>query len=146
MQKSTSDPEGLNPCQLMDYLKQLVVNKRTILNEIFIRRVISAIFFSLFNYWALKSYTKGKRGDGPYRDSFRFLTFFEDLHRNGFEYAIYSFFLYRVGADHYILNPTRVELNSKSWKGVQEDAEINYDVLETLLDLAYGILEYLEKY
>jgi len=146
MQESTSKPERLNPRQLMDFLKQFVTRKRTILNEVFIRRAVSAIFFALFNYWALKSYIKGKRGNGPYGDSFRLSTFFEDLLSKGFDYAVYPLFLYRVGADHYILNPTRVELTSKPWKGVQEDIEINYDVLETLLDLAYDILEYLEKY
>ncbi len=58
----------------------------------------------------------------------------------------YTLSLYRVGADRYILNPTRVELTSKLWKGVQENVEINYDILETLLDSAYDILECLEKY
>ena len=58
----------------------------------------------------------------------------------------YPLFLYRVAADHYILNPTRAELADKPWKGVQENVEINYDVLETLLNLAYDILKYLEKY
>ncbi len=146
MQESSSNPERLNPRQLMDHLKQFVANKRTTLNEVFIRRIVSAVFFALFNYWALKSYIKGKRGDGPYGDSFRLSTFFEDLLSKGFDYAIYPLFLYRVGADHYILNPTTVVLLSKPWKGVQENVEINYDVLEMLLESAYDILDYLEKH
>lgn len=146
MQESASNPERLNPRQLMDYLKQFVTSRRAILNEVFMRRIISAVFFAPFNYWALKSYIKGKRGDGPYGDSFRLSTFFEDLLSKGFDYVIYPLFLYRVGADHYILNPTRVELTSKPWKDIQENVEINYDILETLLDLAYETLEYVEKY
>jgi len=146
MQESASDPEKLNPRQFIDYLKVFVDNRKTVLDEVFIRRIISVIFFALFNYWALKSYIKGKRGDGPYKDSFRFNMFFEDLLRQGLEYAIYPIFLYRVGADHYILNPTRVELTSKPWKGEQDDVKICYHALEKLIDLAYDILEYLENY
>jgi len=146
MQESTSNPERLNPRQLLEYLKQIVANRRNALNEVFIRRIISAIFFGIFNYWALKSYIKGKRGDGPYGDSFRFPSFFEDLLSAGFDYAIYPLFLYRVGADHYVLNPTEVELQSRPWKGVRDYVEISYDILEKLLESAFDILDYLEKH
>ena len=117
----------------MDCLKEVVASKRGALNEVFIRRIVSAVFFALFNYWALKSYIKGRRGDGPYGDSFRLLTFFEDLLSKGFDYAVYPLFLYRVGANHYVLNPTTVVLLSKPWKGVRENVEINHDVLELSL-------------
>ena len=90
MQESASNPKRLNPRQLMDYIKQFVTNERTILNKVFIRHTIGAIFFALFNYRALKSYIKGKRGDSPYGDSFRLSTFFEDLLSKGFDYAIPS--------------------------------------------------------
>jgi len=79
-------------------------------------------------------------------DSFRLSTFFENLLSKGLDYAIYPLFLYRVGADHYIPNPTTVVLLSKPWKDVQENVEINYDVLEMLLESAYDILDYLEKH
>lgn len=146
MQEGASEPERLNPRRFIDYLKRFVINKGTVLDEVFVRRAISALFFALFNYWGLKIYVKGKREDGPYGDSFRLQTFFEDLLSNGLDYAVYPIFLYRVSADHYVLNPTRVVLLSRPWKGTQENVEINYNVLVTLLDLAYDILEYLEKY
>lgn len=145
MQGCTSNPERLNPRQLIDYLKQVIVDKRDSLNEVFIRRIISAIFFALFNYWAIKNYAKGNRGNGPYGDSFKLSTFFEDLVNKGLDHAIYPIFLYRVAADHYVLNPTRVELLTRPWKSLQENIEINYEVLDKLLRLAYEVLEYLEK-
>ncbi len=92
MQESASNPERLNPRQLIDYLKQFATNKKAALNEVFIRRIISAVFFALFNYWALRSYIKGKRGDGPYEDSFRLSIFFEDLLSKGYDYTIYPLF------------------------------------------------------
>ncbi|MCE4610580.1 MAG: hypothetical protein F7B17_01250 [Desulfurococcales archaeon] len=89
---------------------------------------------------------KGKRGDGPNSDSFSLSMFFEDLLARGLDYAIYPLFLYRVGADHYILNPTRVVLLTKPWKGREEDVEINVKILDRILELSYEILEELEKY
>jgi len=146
MHESSSDTERLNPRRFIDHLKHVVSSREIVLDEVFVRRAISALFFSLFNYWAIKSYARGKRGNGPLRDSFPLSAFFEDLLRSGLDYAIYPLFVYRVGADHYTLNPTTVVLISKPWKGRQENVNISYSVLEKLIELSYDILDYLERY
>ena len=59
---------------------------------------------------------------------------------------MFTIYLYRVAADHYTLNPTKVVLRSRPWKDVVKDVEINDTALEMVLDSACDILEYLEKY
>lgn len=146
MQTGAQDSERLNPRKLLEYLERLLKNKNYILDEVIIRRVISAVYFALFNYWSLKSYLKGQRGNGPLKDSFWFSEFNKYLLSQGLDYAVYILYLYRVAADHYTLNPTKVILTSDPWKGDEREVEINNTVLERVLASAYDILKYLEKY
>ena len=146
MQAGTQNPEKLNPRRLLEYFMGILGNERYKLSEVVIRRAISAVYFALFNYWSLKSYLKGLRGNGPLRDSFWFSTFNEYLLKQGLDYAVYTIYLYRVAADHYALNPTKVVLTSKPWKKEEKEVEINYDALEMVLESAYDILEHLENY
>ncbi len=137
-------PERLNPRKLIDYLADL--RNRHALDEVAIRRIISAVYFALFNYWSLKSYIKGLRGGGPLKDSFQLSVFHEHLLRRGLDYAVYTVYLYRVAADHYTLNPTKVKLTSRPWRGEEKEVEIDEMVLERVLESARDILEDLEKY
>ena len=145
MQPGTLDPESLNLRRIIEYFKD-ILNRSGELDEPVIRRIISATYFALFNYWSLKSYLKGQRGHGPLSDSFWFSTFHEHLLRQGLDYAIYAIYLYRVAADHYALNPTRVVLIGKPWKDMEVEIDINHISLEKVLEAADDILEYLEKY
>ena len=145
MQEGSQNPERLNLRELLRYLSQLVADKKP-LDEVFTRRIISALYFALFNYWSLKKYYKGKRGDGPYWDSFWFSKFHEHLLREGLDYAVYTLFLYRVVADHYALNPTRVILTSRPWKNMEEEVIIDDKALRKALESAYDVLDYLEKH
>ena len=146
MQASIPNPEKLNPRRLLEYFRRMLENEKHRLDEVVIRRIISAVYFALFNYWSLKSYLKGLRGSGPFRDSFWFSMFNEHLLKQGLDYAIYTIYLYRVAVDHYTLNPTKVILTSKPWKEEEKEVEINDAALKMVLDSAYNILEYLEKY
>ena len=103
-------PERLNPRKLLERLRQLVSKQGESLDEVFVRRIISALFFALFNYWAAKAYAGGRRGTGPQGDSFQMSEFLEDMAAMGLDHAAYSLFIYRVGVDHYILNPATVAL------------------------------------
>ena len=146
MRGGTNDPERLNPRGLLEFFERVVKEERQKLNEVAVRRIISAVYFALFNYWSLKSYLKGERGDGPCQDSFWYSTFNEHLLNQGLDYAVFTIYLYRVAADHYTLNPTKVVLRSRPWKDVAKDVEINDRALEMVLESARDILEYLEKY
>jgi len=146
MQASAQDPERLNPRKLLEYFIKILKNNIYTLDEVIIRRIISSVYFSLFNYWSLKSYLKGLRGDGPLKDSFSFSTFNEHLLKQGLDYAVYTIYLYRVAVDHYTLNPTKIVLTSRPWRGEEKEVEINNVALEMVLKSAYDIIEYLEKY
>lgn len=146
MQAGTQDPERLNPRRLLEYFMKILRNGRHLSDEVVIRRIISAAYFALFNYWSLKSYFKGIRGNGPLRDSFWFSAFNEHLLKQGLDYAVYTIYLYRVAVDHYTLNPTKVVLSSKPWKEEEKEVEIDDAALEMVLESAYDILEHLEKY
>ena len=144
MQGGSLDPESLNPRRYLVYLKQFVSTSNA-MDQVFVRRIIGSIFYALYNYWAAKTYSRGRRGDGPYRDSFRLSDFFTDMISLGLEDAIYRIFIYRVAADHYVLNPTKIRIITKPWKDVEIDVEISQDKLVKLLDLAIQILDFLEK-
>lgn len=139
----TSSPEPLNPRKLIDYFANL--RNQNELDEVTIRRIISAVYFALFNYWSLKSYTRGSRGGGPLGDSFSFSKFHEHLLKQGLDYAVYTIYLYRVAVDHYTLNPTKVALTSKPWRGQAKEVKIDEAALDKVLESAYDILNHLEK-
>lgn len=146
MRQSPPDPEKLNPRQLIDSLSRLASNKKA-LDEVLIRRNASTLFFALFNYWAAKSYAKGRRARGhcPYEDCFPYSEFLQEMLGAGLEYAIYPLYLYRVLADHYTLNPTKVILTSRPFKNRQAEVGLSHNTVDNLLRLAYDVLEYLEK-
>ena len=145
MQGGAAGPERLNPRPLIDYLARLAAERKDLVDEVFVRRAVSAAFFALFNYWAAKNYAGGRRGSGPRQDSFTYQAFIEELLRNCLDRETYTLYVYRVGADHYVLNPTKVKLYNDPWKGAEEDVEINYDALSKSISSAYAILEFLEK-
>jgi len=140
------DPEKLNPRKLLKYFMELSKDRANVSDEVVIRRIISSVYFALFNYWSLKTYLKGLRGNGPFRDSFSFKAFNEDLLKQGLDYAVFTIYSRRVAEDHYTLNPTKVELTSQPWNKVKIEVKINDVVLERVLNSAFDILEYLEKY
>jgi len=47
MQASAQDPEGLNPRRLLEYFMRILKSERHRLNEVVIRRIISAVYFAL---------------------------------------------------------------------------------------------------
>ena len=146
MHPSSKNYERLNPRKLLDYLKRKILKeKREILDEVLIRRIISAIYFSLFNYWSIKRYSQGKRCGGPYGDSFWYSTFNQEMFERGLDRAMYIIYLYRVAADHYALNPTKVRLTSHPWKDEEENVEINEHILHRILEASYEILRELEQ-
>ncbi len=53
--------------------------------------------------------------------------------------------LYRVAADHYASNPTKVVLTSRPWRNIEEEVEINDEALRKNLEAAHEILEALEN-
>ena len=73
-------PKGLNP---RAFISALRVNRAN--GEVSLRRTVSAPFFSLFNYWTLKHYLKGNRGQGPMGHWFSITDFTEFLYSRGLD-------------------------------------------------------------
>lgn len=146
MRQSPTDPERLNPRQLIEFLRQFKASTGLHVDEVLVRRIISALFFAVFNYWAAKSYAKGKRGTGPNGDCLPYSMFLQEMLQAGLEYVIYPLYLYRVSADHYALNPTVVELTSKPFRGVRVEVKLSYEVVDKLLELVHDVLKYLERH
>jgi len=147
-----SEIEELNPRRLIDIIRQAI--NKTAIDAVLLRRIASALFLSLYNYWAIKSYklhNKRYKGQmaGKNQDNFPHLEFVEEMFRNGLDKAIRELYLYRVLADHYALNPTYVTLvfrygNKKFVKTIY--AELNYNKLKKLIYYALDVLSFLEKY
>jgi len=148
-----SEVEELNPRRLIDSIKQIV--DKTAIDVVHLRRIASTLFFSLYNYWATKSYKiYNKRYTNPLRasknqDNFPHSEFIEEMTEKGFDEEIRELYLYRVLADHYALNPTYITLiTTAKGKKLEEKVyvEVNHEKLKELINFALVILSYLEKY
>lgn len=133
--------ERLNPRKLISFLSGILNS-----DEVFLRRIISALYFSLFNYWALKHYSKGNRGNSPLGDYFSLSSFTRFLYKNGLDRATYTLLVYRVAADHYALNPTEIVITDRQWKGKSAEISIDKRSVKIVLDAAEQVLHFLERY
>ena len=138
-----SNANKLKPHKLLNYFESLLSNS---LDEVFIRRIISAVYFSsLFNYWSIKNICKGNKGKGNNNDSFPHTQFIQDLASSGLDPQIYLLYVYRVAVDHYTLNPTKVTLTSHPYKGRTQDVKINENILRKILESAKDV-SFLDNY
>ena len=69
---------ALRPDYFIKLVEQLMRNGK-IKDELCIRRLISALYFTLFNFWAAVKYDKGIREKGPKQDRFDYSEFHNDL-------------------------------------------------------------------
>ena len=134
-------PKGLNPRAFMSALKPGQTS-----DEVSLRRAVSSVFFSLFNYWALKHYLKGNRGQGPMGDWSSITDFTEFLYSRGLDREAYTLLVYRVAADHYALNPTVVRVSDRHWRGAEEKVSIDDRSVKLVLKAAEAVLEAIENY
>jgi len=73
-----SEVEELNPRRLIDSIKQIV--DKTSINAVLLRKIASTLFFSLYNYWAIKSYKlHNKRYTNPSIKSWELVSEIESL-------------------------------------------------------------------
>jgi len=138
------DQTRLDPQEFLRIIEKVAKSDRV--DEVIIRRAISAIYFALFNYWAEKRYSKGVRGAGIYRDAFSYTDFHIDMVSKGLEKEMFILYLYRVAVDHYTLNPTYVTLTSSPWKGLRPvKVSIDMDKLGEVIDAAKKVLAIIKK-
>jgi len=140
------DQPRLKPHELLSLIENYTAKYRGTLNEVMIRRIISMIYLSLFNYWAEKIYIRGGRGEDFCQDMFRYSQFHREMISYGLDHAMFILYVYRTASDHYILNPTYIELKDPNWKGIRISVEINFNVLLEMLKLSRELLKALDEY
>lgn len=142
MSGGTARTSSLNPNSLLRFIEK-TVEDGGITSEVFARRFISALFFLVFNYWAAKQWDSNKRYKGPKQDSFPITVFIKSMLARGLERDILFIYVRRVAADHYILNPTVVEIWEKELRqkfGDKIQVSINPSDLQEALRAAKEIL------
>lgn len=142
MPRSTPRATALNPSAIISLIEKQVREKE-VRGEVFIRRAISTLYFVLFNYWAAKKYDSGKRGKGPYQDQWPLKEFNSEMLYQGLDAQIIFLYSQRVAADHYALNPTKIELWDFS-KKIKIGSSINVDNLKRGIECAKEIYKVLD--
>jgi hypothetical protein len=138
----------MDPSELIYQLKKFVESKNYNINEVFIRRIISSLYFSLFNFWANKKYLlENKRRKGPKQDCFDFIEFVEDMISNALDAEIKLLHTYRIASDHYALNPTIIKHEGKAEEffGIREEVKIDRSTLKKAIESAEEILKVLRE-
>jgi len=141
-----SSIENLNPRKLFELINNFINNSTV--DEVLMRRIVSSLFLSLYNYWSVKAYVKYNRRynvkgrSSPKGDNFPHKWFYKDVLMQGLD-EITDLYLYRVWADHYALHPTDVVLDVDGNKVFR--VEINVNKLKDLIKSAYRVLDYIEK-
>lgn len=134
----------LDPTEFIDRATTLMKS-----SYVFTRRIISALYFSLFNYWAYKTFhDQGIKGKGPNHDKFDHKDFSRTLIENNLGPQIVLLYKYRVLVDHYLLDPNIIEVWDKEVaKIIREDkikVNINESILEKIINSAKEILNWLK--
>ena len=86
-------------------------------DEVVIRRLISAMYMALFNYWCAIEYKnnpkKHKHGKSRQDDDFTYKEFEKCLAVKAMNNDIETLSIYRIACDHRMNNPAEVELSDK---------------------------------
>jgi len=135
----------MNPSKFIQKLKEFVVSKNYELDEVFIRRAISALYFSLFIFWANKKYfLENRPGQGSNQDYFPFRMFLQDMISSALDREIIFLHVYRVASDHYALNPTIVKIYGEEKRIIGKkkiEVKIDREALKKAIDSAEEILK-----
>lgn len=138
----------MDPSELIYQLKKFAESKNYNLDEVFIRRIMSSLYFSLFNFWANKKYfLENKRRKGPKQDCFSFIEFVEEMISNALDAEIKLLHTYRIASDHYALNPTIIKHGGRAEEffGIREEVEIDESSLKKAIESAEEILKVLRE-
>jgi len=133
----------------MDLVENLV-KSGMVKDEVCIRRVISALYFCLFNYWAARWYEiDRKRGKGTFQDRFPFRQFHQYLLGRRLDKEVVLLYMLRTASDHYMLNPTTIDVQNKEILSLipREKIEVNIsiDKLKISIESSRKILKTLNQ-
>jgi len=113
MSTGSSRTTALDPSHFMSLIESLI-DESIVKDEVCIRRIVSALYFCLFNYWAARKYELDRRrGRGTYQDRFSYRQFHEELLGKGLDKDVVLLYTLRTASDHYVLNPTIIEIQNK---------------------------------
>jgi len=141
--------DHLDPEDFIFFVETCIKEHENQFDEVFIRRFISALYFSLINYWACKKYyLENRRWKGPNQDYFPTTEFLEELYENNLDKEIRLLYACRAASDHYVCNPTSINLFGEKkiiGKRKIKNVEINKNSLRKCLESAKKILNYLKS-
>ena len=144
MSSRSSRADALRPDYFINLVEKLVSSGK-IRDEACIRRFLSALYFSLFNYWAAIKYDKGARRKGPKQNRFDYREFHEELLREELDVELNLLYTYRVAVDHYILNPTIIQIYNREIVRLmtrdRQEVHIGINVLRKAIEAARTILK-----
>jgi len=137
---------SLNPIHFLNLIDR-IKTLNLFSEEVILRRIISSLYFSLFNYWAYKKYfIRGERGRGPYQDNYPVEQFYRDMLSTGKDRHLIELLYYRVAADHHIANPTKVRLYiSRSISFGEREVRITLESVLKLMEIVRELLDAIEK-
>ncbi|WP_457751707.1 hypothetical protein [Thermococcus sp.] len=139
----------LDPTEFFNKIQAFVKENHEELSEVYIRRIISSLFLALFNFWACKrKYIDKRTGRKSNQDYYPFSMFFEELLQKGFDAQIIALYKFRTAADHYIENPTIIEVQGETLVnqlGKKVKVTLNRDNLEKSIEAAQDILKFLRS-
>ncbi len=111
------------------------------IDEVLIRRFISGLYHSIFNYWGLKKYLSNKKGKGLKQDNFSHNAFYKDLLSKGMDRKLLVLLYFRIAADHHVLNPTSVKVYiSKTLNFPEKEIHLTKNALKKTYQITLEIL------
>ena len=140
MSQGAGRARALRPEKILIITKDFLRKNRD-LDEVLIRRLISSLYFSLFNYWSAKVFEAGRRGAGKLMDSFKYSEFHGDIRVRGLDPYIKLIHEARVAVDHYTLNPTIVTI----YNGYTIQISIDKNCLINVLKASETILKLIDS-
>ncbi len=136
----------LDPTQFITKLSQNLDS----MTEVEMRRAVSSLYFSLFNYWSeIKLCKLGEKGTGKHNDRFPLKEFSRDTTINNLSMEYQIIFELRVLCDHYTLNPNEIEITDPEVKKMINmpniQIRLNRVSLEDAVDYAKSINKWLKS-
>jgi hypothetical protein len=118
MPSGSSRVSDLDPSTLISSIENYKNSSTSGMSEVEIRRMISALYFALHNYWSALQQAGGTKGTGSKNDNYSHAKFVRFLIKKKLTREIIVLHYSRVAADHYLENPTMIDPTYSELKSI----------------------------
>ena len=140
MLATTKRAHQLNPANFLKLAENIL--KQHPQDEPTHRKLASALYYAIFNYWSALKHDQGIPGKGPKQDSYPYKQFHQELLQKALDSQLILIYTLRVTADHYTLNPTTIKLYNLQ---KQLETQITHQIIHQALKAAHEILQALHQ-